>query len=425
MRETVRKALQLCLLALVSYVLFYGIGVYLARALGVSGYKSYSVAIATLTLLASITTLGLEKYAVRALPAYYEGQDWSRARGFTIFGRNLILWSSLVVVLAFAAVGVIRALLTDSAPGWATLLAIAFLPVVVAATFLLEVLSASGQVVRATVIYRLVFPLCLLAVLLAVRVSPAQLTPTWAIAAFGAAWCVSFILFRSMAHAALPEPVHSADGLTEPALWLKKAAPFLVHSVMMTQFASLGVVGLEILGSPERQIAVLAAAMQTGSFVVLLATATNRLYGPIASLLIERRDYPGLIAMIRDRHSWIIPASLVFMGGVVVFGRRVLGLFGPEFSAGFPALCWIAGGATVSVWFAMAPSYLKFVGKNSLVLGVTAAAGVLNVALLAWLGPRHGATGAGAAYAISLAAMAVTLLFLGLREAGKLKEIRT
>ncbi len=50
MRQTLRKALQLCLFALVSYVLFYGIGVFLARTLGVAGYKSYSVAIATLTL---------------------------------------------------------------------------------------------------------------------------------------------------------------------------------------------------------------------------------------------------------------------------------------------------------------------------------------------------------------------------------------
>ena len=65
MRENTRKALQLCLLALVNYLLFYGTGVLLARALGVGGFKAYSVAVAAVTLLASITTLGLEKYAQR------------------------------------------------------------------------------------------------------------------------------------------------------------------------------------------------------------------------------------------------------------------------------------------------------------------------------------------------------------------------
>jgi hypothetical protein len=51
--------LQLCLLALVNYLIFYGIGVWLARALGVSGIKAYSVAVAAVTPLASFTTLGL------------------------------------------------------------------------------------------------------------------------------------------------------------------------------------------------------------------------------------------------------------------------------------------------------------------------------------------------------------------------------
>ena len=46
MREAVRKALQLCLIAFVNYLLSYGLGVYLARVLGVSGYKTCSVAIA-------------------------------------------------------------------------------------------------------------------------------------------------------------------------------------------------------------------------------------------------------------------------------------------------------------------------------------------------------------------------------------------
>jgi hypothetical protein len=59
MRDNTRKALQLCLLALVNYLIFYGIGVWLARALGVSGIKAYSVAVAAVTPLASFTTLGL------------------------------------------------------------------------------------------------------------------------------------------------------------------------------------------------------------------------------------------------------------------------------------------------------------------------------------------------------------------------------
>jgi O-antigen/teichoic acid export membrane protein len=280
---------------------------------------------------------------------------------------------------------------------------------------MLEILVANGEAVRSTMIYRLVLPVCVVLPLLAIWLSPIELTVGWAVASFGLAWLVSFLFFRRLALRSMPKDVMTAERVLEPRLWLKRSAPFLIHSVMMTQFASLGIVGLELLGSGEHNVAVFAAAIQTGTFVVLLATATNRLYGPAASLLIERRDYPGMIAMIRERHGWIIPATLVYFATMVVFGRSILRLFGPEFTEGFAALCWIVAGASVSVWFAMAPNYLKFVQMNHTVLGITAAAGGLNMLLLVVLGSRLGATGAGAAYGISLAAMSITFYVLARR----------
>jgi O-antigen/teichoic acid export membrane protein len=177
-----------------------------------------------------------------------------------------------------------------------------------------------------------------------------------------------------------------AQPAREPRKWLLGSVPFLIHSVMMTQFASLGIAGLELLGSREQEVALLAAAMQTGGFIILLATATNRLYGPLVSRLIGRRDYSEILSTIKERHTWIVPVTLVYLTVMVISGRRILRLFGAEFEAGYPALCLIAAGASISVWFAMAPNYLKFVGRNGQVLGIKAAAGLLNVALLVALG---------------------------------------
>jgi len=283
--------------------------------------------------------------------------------------------------------------------------------------FMLEVLASTGEVVRGTVIYRVLLPLCFLVPLILIWVSPLDVTPNLAVLSFGAAWVVSFLVLRRLAFHSLPAEIMRAGEAREPRTWLLKSAPFLVHSVMMTQFASLGIVGLELLGTDAQGVAVLAAAMQTGGFIVLLATATNRLYGPIASRLIEHHDYLGMMAVIRERHSWVVPSTVVYFVVMVVFGSRILSLFGPEFEAGYPALCFIAGGASISVWFAMAPNYLKFVGRYRSVLAITAVAGLLNLGLLVILGPRYGATGAGAAYGISLAAMAFAFVFLGLRAA--------
>jgi O-antigen/teichoic acid export membrane protein len=388
--------------------------------LTIQGFKQYNVAIASLALLSSFATLGLEKYAQRAVSAYCESKQWGLARGYAFFGRNTILLVSVVAVMLYVAVTTARWLVSGNTPAWPTLLALLFLPVMVLALFMLEVLASTGEVVRSTFVYRLILPVCFVLPLVLVWISPLEVTARMAVLSYGIAWVVSFFMLRRLAFRSLPEEVLSANESREPRTWLLRSAPFLVHSVMMTQFASLGIIGLEILGGDDQNVAVLAAAMQTGSFIVLLATSTNRLYGPLASSLIERRDYDGMMATIRERHSWIIPATLIYFAAMVVFGRRILGLYGPDFAAGYPALCFIAGGASVSVWFAMAPNYLKFVGRNRLVLGITAAAALLNIGLLVVLGPRYGATGAGAAYGISLAVMAIVFLVLGLRTAKSL-----
>jgi O-antigen/teichoic acid export membrane protein len=141
-----RKALQLCGLSLVNYGLFFGIGVFLARVLTIQGFKQYNVAIATLALLSSFATLGLEKYAQRAVTAYCESRQWGLARGYAFFGRNTILLVSVVAVMLYVGVTTARWLVSGTTPAWPTLLALLFLPVMVLAMFMLEVLASTGEV---------------------------------------------------------------------------------------------------------------------------------------------------------------------------------------------------------------------------------------------------------------------------------------
>jgi O-antigen/teichoic acid export membrane protein len=334
-----------------------------------------------------------------------------------VFGHNAVVSVALIAVAICGLVFAGEWIVAQVAPSSTTLLALLFLPVMVATLFMLEALVPTGEVVRGTLVYRLLLPSCVALMLALIWLSPASLTVTLAVLSYGGAWVVSLLMLRRLAWRAMGDELLLAQPAREPRKWLLGSVPFLIHSVMMTQFASLGIVGLELLGSREREVALLAAAMQTGGFIILLATATNRLYGPLVSRLIDRRDYSGILATIKERHAWIVPATLVYLTVMVIFGRRILRLFGAEFEAGYPALCLIAAGASISVWFAMAPNYLKFVGRNGQVLGITAAAGLLNVALLVALGPRWGATGAAAAYAISLAVMAVVFFLLGIRSA--------
>ena len=412
-RRELVQPLQLCLLAFVNYGLFYGLTVFLARTLDIKGFEIYNVAVATVMLLASLTTFGLEKYALRALTALFEKQNWDHARGYIWFSGWTILITSVAVgglyslVRYSTTVGSNREL-------WSVLIAVAFLPAAAMAQFFIELLAASGRVVRATFAYRLLLPVSIVLFVLVASRFAGGMTARLAVLGYGLGWLlIAMALYRWARHS-VPAEIWTAAKTVELRAWLGRAAPFLVHSVMMTQFASLGIIGLEFAGRGERSVGLLAACMQSGSFIVLLATATNRYYSPRLSVMIERQDYQALAQGIRERLSWVGPVTLVYFLVMVLFGDEILGLYGPDFKQGHIALIWIAGGASIGVLFAMAPNYLKFIRRNDLVLGITVVGAIMNLGLILLLGPSHGATGAAIAYAVSLSGMSLGYVIFGL-----------
>ena len=102
-----RKALLLCLLATANYFLFYGLGVFLARTLGMEGFGRYNVAVASFAMLASLSTLGLEKFALRTFSGFIYQKHWDQALGFSRFSLRIIFMVSVVAAIAFAAAGCI------------------------------------------------------------------------------------------------------------------------------------------------------------------------------------------------------------------------------------------------------------------------------------------------------------------------------
>ena len=409
-----KKALQLCLLAAANYLLFYGLGIFLARTIGIAGFGRYNVAVATFTMLASLATLGLEKYALRVFPRYIEQGNWNHAHGFAQF--------SFITVLAISSLGAIAWVMGNwgsydvfhTYPLAAAALIVIFVTSMALVMLLIEMLSAGGNAVLATLIYRLFLPLGVVSFIGAVYLLGGGITVTRAVICYGASWVVSLAVIMQLGRRTLPAKIWKAGARVKSGQWLRKAAPFLMQSFMMTQFASSGVIVLELLHSGDSEIGIYAAAMQVASFAVLLATATNRMYAPVGSVLLDRRDWDGIMRLKRERHAWVDPMVLVFLGVILLFGRSIMGVYGPEFSRGYPALCILAFGVAVSVRYAMAPLALQFFGQARWVLGAICVAGVLNIALLAILGGAFGATGAAVAYSASLGGMSLAMYFKAL-----------
>jgi O-antigen/teichoic acid export membrane protein len=378
-REHFGRAGQLAAVACAGQVVSYVFYIVLARRTDVSVFEDYAVAVGAVTLLASFTTLGLEKYAVRILPVFYERGDWAGARGFAGFALRRTLWTSIA---AGAALALGWGWWDPGSASWAAVaVAMLVLPVVSLAQLAVEMLTAGGHELRGVLLYRVGVPGAAIALVLLALELPLALSGAAAVACWGLGW-----------------------GLVG-------------YGLALNTIGQAGVLGLEFLGASEVDLSAYAAAAQTTSLVVVLATATNRFYAPRLSLLLERGDFASMDEMRRQRMRWVLPLIAAFLVAALGFGREILGIFRPEFvEDGVPVLRVLACSTAFSVLFSMAPTYLKYTRRTRLVLGTTAGAAGAQVLLLFALVPSLGATGAAIAYAVAMIGMYAVFVTAARRE---------
>jgi len=415
------RAAKLATLAIAGQGIAYLLSVVLARRLGVDGFEAYVVASAAFTLMVTFAPRGIEKYALRLLPALFERGDWGHARGFLRFGLRRTLWTSL---LAGTGVG-LWAWWWGDFPA-ATRLAIGVsclsLPTGALVHYGVEVLSANGRDIRATIIFRVAVPTMTLALVGLLLALPFEVSGAMAVGCWGVAWTLALALMWIEIRRTAPPEVWRAEPTEETSTWGAEARPFWIYRISLALLAQVAVIALDRLQPSAAAVGAYAAAMGTANLALVLATATNRAYSRRLSILLERRDFATVFDLRRERLRWLLPAMLIFLVIVFGFAREILAFFRPEFvDEGVAALRLLGAATAFTVLFALAPTYLKYMQHNRATLGTVAAAAAAQVFLLVLLVPGFGATGAAAAYAVSMCGMYAAFARMAHRELVLLK----
>ncbi len=388
-------------LSLSHYALMYWANIFLARHLAIDAFDDYSVAVSIVTLLSTLATLGLEKYALRLISLYIERENWPRLRGFWLFSlRTIMLFS--VLLLGLLGLG-LESILTLQDADFHIAIAIyaGFLPVIALCLFLTEVITVYGKQVQALALYRFFLPTVFLLLISCVRYFQLGMTAVSAVLCFGAAWCLTLILMLITVRAASPTELRQVKPDSKGRRWwLKKSLPLLISSVMMTVLTSAGTIILEVLHPSQAVVGTYAVAIQTAGLISLIGTSTNRYYLPMLVVLLERRDQSAIKILLAKRTQLIACFIAVFLGIIGAWGQEILSLFGSDFSQGYQALLICAAGAAFSTLFSDSPYYLQFMGRNRLVVGLMSLAALSMVGLSFILGSRYGATGVALAYAV-------------------------
>jgi O-antigen/teichoic acid export membrane protein len=397
--------LTLSAFSLVSYAAFFLVNAILARSLSINDFNDYNVGVSTLLLLAALTPLGLEKFSLKILPALTEHEGWPLSRGFLRFSVALVVLMGFVLLLTFDTVLESVLLMRGADYHIAIPTIVGCLPMVALFLLFLEVATAYGAPIAAAALYRIAFPLLLLGLNVAVWYSPWEISGLSSAGCYVTSWLVVTGAMWVLARKIVPTQVRMAEPAYQKVLWLKDSIPLLMFSLLMTLLTQSGVIILQLETTSEHDTSVFAVAMHTGAFVAVLATSTNRFYLPRISVLLDRQDQQGLIRLRRQRLLLMGTLASLFVLAVVLFGRRVLQVFGEDYEQGYAAMCVIAVGTAVSTLFSVAPYALQFAGRHQLVIRSSILAACSGIGLCILLVGSYGALGAALAYAVPMVSL--------------------
>lgn len=392
------RVLGICGLAVVNYGLFYAVNVVLARTIGAAEFGKYWVAVSAVTVLAAFATLGLEKYALRSLPAYHQREDWARTNGFWRFSLVTIIVVGLTLATATLGATILYEQFAGDRPRHALESLIWFLPVVGLTLFMIEVVTANDGCMRATVAYRVILPGCVLGLVLAGRWLLPGMASEAAAIAYGLAWVVALVVSSLMVAQTMPRQVWGAAPAFRPRHWLDRSAAYMINSLLLTVMANSGVLVLSVLHH-STTVGIYSAVAQTGAMVILVATSTNRFYCPRLSILLERGDHDSMLRVLRQRRLITGALALGFTIVIALLGRPILRLYGEQFTGAYTALVIVAGASAFNTYSAVAPYVLQFLGRQRLAVGLTAATVTANVGLTFLLASRYDVLGAAIGYA--------------------------
>jgi O-antigen/teichoic acid export membrane protein len=152
----------------------------------------------------------------------------------------------------------------------------------------------------------------------------------------------------------------------------------------------------------SRQAGIYAAASRFVTTGTLVEAALRVALAPIISARLAVRDIKGATELYQSTTQWIILLSWPLYVAVACYADVLLGVFGPGFSAGAPALRLLALAMLVSTCTGNSQTMLLMSGRSAWQLANKAVLLVVNVALNLVLVPRWGIEGAAVAWSVTI-----------------------
>jgi O-antigen/teichoic acid export membrane protein len=156
----------------------------------------------------------------------------------------------------------------------------------------------------------------------------------------------------------------------------------------------------------SKELGIYSAAANISQQAGLITYSFGCIFCPIISDLYNRNEFRQLEKLYKTVTRWIVSLNLVLLILLILFSKRIMGIFGSEFTSGWLVLVVLSSVHLVdySTGGALVGYVLQMSGKQDIELVNALVMLITNVALNFWLIPIYGILGAaiatGASYAV-------------------------
>ena len=369
----------------------FAVQVVLARLLGVEAYGAYTYALAWAYLAVLPAKLGQDTASLRFVAELAAAEQWGLLRRYLRWSTRLVLGGSLVVAAGFVILVATQRARLDPELRDVLLLAALLVPVAGLMQLRSASLRAVGRISAALAPREIVRPIGILVVVIGV-VLAARVAPATAALAMTANIVVTLAILFWLDRAArqtVPDVAVVAAAAGQTRGWLVVGLPLMMMSGLHTLLTQTDVLMIGYRLGPEAA-GVYAAASRTSLLVLFGVTAVSAVAAP----LIARLYAAGRLTELKVMTTWALRGILLVALPVALVlalsGRAVLGLFGAEFVAGYPALLVLVVGRLLSAAMGLAGFMMTMTGNERQAATSLFVAVIINVALnyvlISWLG---------------------------------------
>lgn len=312
--------------------------VLLSRHLGESEFGKYSILLSLCLLFVVPIKLGFDHTVLKFAAGYWDAKEHNSVNGMALFGLKLIAVMTLITSILVSATYFFLPNLFNAMTAQDILMLLGLSAVLATIGIYSQFFRAAGMIFYSQFFEQVLRSAMLIALVLMAIFTGYQLTSTSAIGmTIGAAGlalaALGYIFYRRIWH----KTSGSAQGKAETSEWMFVSWPMFGASIAGQTLSQMSVITLGIMAT-NADAGHFAVIVRLAAFVTFALVALNSITAPLIAAAFKRgeREELSRIAVINARLSTAVGVFVCV--ALAIFGKPLLGVFGPEFSVAYPSL---------------------------------------------------------------------------------------